>query len=58
MGILFNQGQVCCAGSRILVQDTIYDKFIAALKKEFEAVKVAVRGKKACRSALSLMSVS
>ena len=40
MGILFNQGQVCCAGSRILVQDTIYDKFIAALKKEFEAVKV------------------
>ena len=39
-GILFNQGQVCCAGSRILVQDTIYDKFIAALKKEFEAVKV------------------
>ena len=40
MGILFNQGQVCCAGSRILVQDTIYDKFIAALKKECEAVKV------------------
>ena len=40
MGILFNQGQVCCAGSRILVQDTIYDKFIAALKEEFEAVKV------------------
>lgn len=40
MGILFNQGQVCCAGFRILVQDTIYDKFIAALKKEFEAVKV------------------
>ena len=32
VGILFNQGQVCCAGSRIFVQDTIYDKFVAALK--------------------------
>ncbi len=42
MGILFNQGQVCCAGSRILVQDTIYEKFVAALKKEFEAVKVGL----------------
>ena len=29
LGILFNQGQVCCAGSRIFVQDTIYDKFVA-----------------------------
>ena len=31
LGILFNQGQVCCAGSRIFVQDTIYDKFVAQL---------------------------
>ena len=29
LGILFNQGQVCCAGSRAFVQDTIYDKFVA-----------------------------
>lgn len=42
MGILFNQGQVCCAGSRLLVQDTVYDRFVAALKKEFEAVKVGL----------------
>ena len=25
IGILFNQGQVCCAGSRIFVQEGIYD---------------------------------
>ena len=42
MGILFNQGQVCCAGSRIFVQDTIYDKFLAAVKAKFESVKVGL----------------
>ena len=40
LGILFNQGQVCCAGSRIFVQDTIYDKFIDALVKQFNSIKV------------------
>ena len=40
LGILFNQGQVCCAGSRIFVQDTFYDKFIEALIKQFNSVKV------------------
>ena len=28
MGILFNQGQVCCAGSRVFVQESIYDRFV------------------------------
>lgn len=42
LGILFNQGQVCCAGSRIFVQDTIYDKFVAALVKAFNKVKVGL----------------
>ena len=42
VGILFNQGQVCCAGSRIFVQDTFYDKFVDALKKKFESVKVGL----------------
>ena len=46
MGILFNQGQVCCAGSRVFVQDTIYDKFLAAVKAKFEAVKVGLPWKK------------
>ncbi|NLL63353.1 MAG: aldehyde dehydrogenase family protein [Ruminococcaceae bacterium] len=40
LGILFNQGQVCCAGSRIFVQDTFYDKFVAALTKAFNGIKV------------------
>jgi len=28
-GLFFNQGQCCIAGSRVFVQDTIYDKFVA-----------------------------
>lgn len=41
-GILFNQGQVCCAGSRIFVQEGIYDKFVEALAEEFKKVKVGL----------------
>jgi acyl-CoA reductase-like NAD-dependent aldehyde dehydrogenase len=41
-GILFNQGQVCSAGSRIFVQEGIYDKFLAALKEKFESVNVGL----------------
>ncbi len=40
VGILFNQGQVCCAGSRIFVQDTIYDKFVEEAVKRFNTVTV------------------
>ena len=40
LGILFNQGQVCCAGSRVFVQEEIYDKFVAALVDAFGKVKV------------------
>ncbi|OTB01029.1 hypothetical protein M426DRAFT_323811 [Hypoxylon sp. CI-4A] len=32
-GIYFNHGQCCCAGSRVYVQESIYDKFIEAFKK-------------------------
>ena len=39
VGILFNQGQVCCAGSRVFVQEGIYEKFVEAAKKAFEAVE-------------------
>jgi aldehyde dehydrogenase (NAD+) len=39
-GIYYNHGQCCCAGSRIYVQDTIYDKFVAAFKKRAEQNKV------------------
>ena len=40
LGILFNQGQVCCAGSRVFVQEDIYDKFVEDLVKAFNKIKV------------------
>ena len=40
LGILFNQGQVCCAGSRIFVQEGIYDEFIEKAVERFKNVKV------------------
>ena len=39
-GIFFNHGQCCCAGSRIYVQDTIYDKFIQRFKERAAANNV------------------
>ena len=38
--IWFNQGQVCCAGSRLLVQESIEKKFINKLKKRMEKLRV------------------
>ncbi|KAF2428870.1 aldehyde dehydrogenase, allergen Cla h 10 [Tothia fuscella] len=32
-GIFFNHGQCCCAGSRVYVQESIYDKFIERFKE-------------------------
>lgn len=40
LGILFNQGQVCSAGSRIFVQEDFYDEFIEKAVAAFEKVKV------------------
>ena len=40
IGILSSAGEVCVANSRILVQDTIYDKFLSMLKEKFEGAKV------------------
>ncbi len=42
MGILFNQGQVCCAGSRVFVHEEIYDRFLEEAVKAFKAVKVGL----------------
>ncbi|MER2060827.1 MAG: aldehyde dehydrogenase family protein [Niallia sp.] len=42
LGILFNQGQVCCAGSRIFIQEGIYEEFLAKMKLAFEDVKVGL----------------
>jgi aldehyde dehydrogenase (NAD+) len=38
--IWFNQGQVCCAGSRLLVQEGIADRFYAKLRKRLESLRV------------------
>ncbi|MBA3466333.1 MAG: aldehyde dehydrogenase family protein [Gemmatimonadaceae bacterium] len=39
-GIFFNQGHVCCAGSRLLVQESLADLFIAKLKTRIDVLRV------------------
>lgn len=38
--IWFNQGQVCCAGSRLLLQEGIAEKMIAKLKTRMETLRL------------------
>jgi aldehyde dehydrogenase (NAD+) len=38
--VWFNQGQVCCAGTRLLMQESIADRFITKLKKRMESLRV------------------
>lgn len=38
--IWFNQGEVCCAGSRLLVQESVYDKFIKKVKRRMDKLRV------------------
>lgn len=38
-GIMFNQGQVCCAGSRAFVHKSIYDTFVAELSELAKNIK-------------------
>jgi aldehyde dehydrogenase (NAD+) len=38
--IWFNQGQVCCAGSRLLVQEGVADRFYAKLKARMDKLRV------------------
>ncbi|NVK42024.1 MAG: aldehyde dehydrogenase family protein [Oceanospirillaceae bacterium] len=40
-GIFFNSGQVCDAGSRLYVQEAIYDRFLEALADYVKGLKVA-----------------
>ncbi|MFE7565000.1 aldehyde dehydrogenase family protein [Kitasatospora sp. NPDC057500] len=39
-GIFFNQGHVCCAGSRLLVQESVQDELLAALKRRMGTLRV------------------
>ncbi|GLS21794.1 NADP-dependent aldehyde dehydrogenase [Labrys miyagiensis] len=38
--IWFNQGQVCCAGSRLLLQEGIAERFLGKLKRRMETLRV------------------
>ena len=39
-GIYFNQGHVCCAGSRLLAQESIYEPLVEKLKRRLETLRV------------------
>ncbi|MBU7596699.1 aldehyde dehydrogenase family protein [Streptomyces sp. P38-E01] len=39
-GIFFNQGQVCCAGSRLLVQESIQDELLDSLKRRLGTLRI------------------
>lgn len=39
-GIYFNQGHVCCAGSRLLIQESIHDEFVSRLERRIETLRV------------------
>jgi len=39
-GIFFNQGEICCATSRAIVQDTIYDKFLEKLAEKTNSIVI------------------
>ncbi|SDY01810.1 aldehyde dehydrogenase (acceptor) [Micromonospora pattaloongensis] len=39
-GIFFNQGHVCCAGSRLLVQESVYDAVLESLKRRMARLRV------------------
>lgn len=40
LGIFFNHGQCCCAGSRLFVHEDIYDEFIRRFKENAASIKV------------------
>jgi aldehyde dehydrogenase (NAD+) len=39
-GLFFNQGQCCCAGSRLFVEDRVHDQFVERLVKKAKGQKV------------------
>ncbi|MBQ0996701.1 aldehyde dehydrogenase family protein [Streptomyces nigra] len=39
-GIFFNQGQVCCAGSRLLVQESIEEELLDSLKRRLSTLRL------------------
>ena len=39
-GIFFNQGHVCCAGSRLIIQENVADEVLEKLKKRMSLIRV------------------
>src|SRR5215211_2980997 len=39
-GIFFNQGHVCCAGSRLLVQESVYGELMTSLKRRLGTLRI------------------
>jgi acyl-CoA reductase-like NAD-dependent aldehyde dehydrogenase len=39
-GIYFNQGHVCCAGSRLFVQESVYEEVVAKLKRRMGTLRI------------------
>ncbi|MFM2159960.1 MAG: hypothetical protein RLY39_491 [Actinomycetota bacterium] len=39
-GIFFNQGHVCCAGSRLILQENIQDEFLEKLKNRINLIRI------------------
>jgi phenylacetaldehyde dehydrogenase len=40
MGVFFNQGECCCAGTRIYVHDKVYDRVVAGLAAEAKKIRI------------------
>ncbi|AET39807.1 aldehyde dehydrogenase (NADP(+)) ALD4 Ecym_5004 [Eremothecium cymbalariae DBVPG len=40
LGIYYNSGEVCCAGSRMYIEESVYDQFLQEMKAVAEAVQV------------------
>jgi aldehyde dehydrogenase (NAD+) len=39
-GVFFNQGHVCCAGTRLLVQESVADEVVASLKRRLATLRL------------------
>ena len=42
LGIFFNQGEMCCATSRAIVHESVYDKFLQRLAERANAIKIGL----------------
>jgi acyl-CoA reductase-like NAD-dependent aldehyde dehydrogenase len=40
MGIFFNQGQVCCAGSRVFIEESVKEEFLGRFKEKADKIQV------------------